>query len=113
MLRTFRVLVAMRGQWMGAPDGGVPTMNDIADPDMDAWCVLDIEVVRRTRRRRRADVLSHVLARIVGLLLAPLAHQLVELAVAACGERDAHAGEEIATAAFGRQSLALDAEGAA
>src|SRR5262245_5404568 len=57
--------------------------------------------------------LRHVLARIVGLVLAPLAHQLFELAVLVVGQHDAHAGVEIAAAALGRQALPFETERAA
>src|SRR5262249_23068452 len=50
---------------------------------------------------------------VVGPLVAPLAHQFLELGVAALGQHDPHGGEEIAGRALGGEALALEPEGAA
>src|SRR6516165_9576365 len=56
-------------------------------------------------------VSGHALARIVGLAVAPLAHQRLELAILTVGQDDADAGEEIALALLAGEALALEAEG--
>ena len=56
---------------------------------------------------------AHVAARIVGLAVAPLLHQFLELGVAALGQHDADRGVEIAGAVLAGQALAFDAERAA
>src|SRR5262245_20593249 len=59
---------------------------------------------------RRDDSSLHVLARIVRLLLLPLAHQLVEFGVAALRQHDAHRRVEVAAPALLWKSLALETE---
>src|SRR5439155_416877 len=46
------------------------------------------------------------------LELAPVAHQLFELRVAAFGQHDPHGGEQVAFALLGREALALETEDA-
>src|SRR5690242_12672958 len=55
---------------------------------------------------------THVAARIVGLAVAPLAHQLAQRVVLPLGEHDAHRGQQVAGLALGGKTLALEAEGA-
>src|SRR5262249_55184479 len=57
--------------------------------------------------------LRHLLARIVGLPVAPLTHQLFELGVATLRQHDAHRGQEIAGALLGGETLAPQPERAA
>src|SRR6185369_3356402 len=67
-------------------------------------------------RRIVVDALNpsaHVAARIVRLLIAPLAHQLFEFGVLAVRHDDFHRDVEIARTGLGRQAFALEAEGAA
>src|SRR5262245_60170269 len=61
-------------------------------------------------RAAARDASRHVLARIVGLLAAPLAHELIELGIAPVGKDDAHASVEIAATALGGQALSLETE---
>ena len=73
----------------------------------------------RRRRRRHAGTMSRgrsadILARIVGLLRrATCVISSSSSASLRLGQHDAHGGEQIAGAAFARQALALEAEGAA
>src|ERR1019366_1741350 len=62
-----------------------PTPNDIGPPDLQA-----AQAAGRTGPKS-----SHVLARIVGLGFAPLAHQFLELVVMAFEQHDADTGQEI------------------
>src|SRR5262245_13081632 len=56
---------------------------------------------------------THVAARIIGFLVAPLAHERLEFGIAVLRQRDAHSGEEIALPALVLEALALETEGAA
>src|SRR5215831_8398906 len=54
---------------------------------------------------------SHALARIIGLGLAPFAHQLFKVRVVPLGQHDPHRGEQIAFSLFRGKALALEAKG--
>ena len=60
-----------------------------------AYDQLEKRIAVAVAGRRRS---AHVAARIVGLAVAPLLHQLLELGVAALGQHDAHRRVEIAGA---------------